>query len=354
MRTLSLTISVAVLALAGCGAPGVPLPPSTGIPKPVGNLQAARKGEGVTLSWSVPTDTTDGALIRKPGKMLVSRSVSGGPAETVAELPLEPALKDQQPPAPTAKDSLAGVLQKPAGDFAVYTVLAQTASGKSAGASNRAPVPLVPTPGAPQRLQVVTVPLGVSLTWEQAWPPQNQTQMSVEYAYRVMRRVEGSNTPVMVKQLTIGNAAMAFVDSGIEWQKNYEYWITPVTLWQGAGKKGEVEGDDSPVVSIFADDKFPPAQPSGLQAVFSGLAQQPFIDLAWTPDTEPDLAGYNVYRRVGAETPVKINSEMVKEPAYRDNRVQPGTTYFYSVTAVDLRGNESEKSPEASESVPQQ
>lgn len=320
----------------------------------MGDLQAVRKGESVTLTWSAPKDATDGALIRKPGKMQLSRTVSGG-AQMIAEVPLEPALleRDQQPPAPTAKDSLTGILQNPGGDFAIYTVLAQTATGKSAGPSNRASVPLIPTPGAPQHFQAVTVSLGVSLSWEQAWPPQNQTHVSAEYAYRVMRRMEGSTAPVMVKQLAIGNAAMAFIDSGIDWQKHYEYWITPVTLWQSAGKKGEVEGDDSPTVSIFADDTFPPARPAGLQAVFSGMAQKSFIDLAWTPNTDPDLAGYNVYRRVGPEAPVKINSDLVKTPAFTDSNVQPGTRYSYSITAVDLRGNESERSPEASESVPQ-
>jgi hypothetical protein len=168
-----------------------------------------------------------------------------------------------------------------------------------------------------------------------------------------MRREQGVQTPLMVKQLNAGNEAVNFVDTGIEWQKHYDYWITPVTLWQGAGKKGVVEGDDSPVAAIFADDKFPPEAPVGLQAVFSGLANQPFIDLTWTPSTEPDLAGYNVYRHSGDEPAVKINSELVKTPSFPDAQVKPGTKYFYAVSAVDLRGNESGRSAETSETVPQ-
>jgi hypothetical protein len=39
-------------------------------------------------------------------------------------------------------------------------------------------------------------------------------------------------------------------------------------------------------------------------------------------------------------------------PAFRDARVVSGNTYFYSVSAVDLRGNESGRSEVASESVP--
>jgi hypothetical protein len=356
MRALSLTFFLIALVAAGCGAPGAPLPPSLGIPKAVGDLQAVRKGDTVTLTWSEPTETTDGALIRKLGKMQVSRAVAGdGPAgqapKVIAELPLEPALKQPEPPA--ANDSLRSLLEtSPGGDFAAYSVLAQSSSGKAAGPSNQATVPLVPTLPAPARIQAAAVPLGIRLSWDQAWPPQNQSHLSAQYAYRIMRREEGAKTPVMVKQVSAGNEAMTFIDTGIEWQKHYDYWITPVTLWEGAGKKGVVEGDDSPPAAVYAEDTFPPEVPAGLQAVFSGLAQQPFIDLAWTPNMEPDLAGYNVYRHTGDEPPAKINADLVKTPSFRDTNVKPGTKYLYSVSAVDLRGNESGKSAEASETVP--
>jgi hypothetical protein len=359
MRLAAVLICLTIVSALGCGTPGAPLPPSLGIPKPVGDLQAVRKGDTVALTWSAPTDTTDGALVRKPGKMQVSRVISdngaiGGAAQVVAELPLEPALKEPAPPAPTAKDSLGSLLPSPGGNFAVYTVLAQSNLGKSAGPSNPATVPLVPTPPAPSRIQATAVPLGISLSWEQAPAPENRSHLTTQYAYRIMRREQGVPTPVMVKQTNAGNEAMAFVDTGMEWQKHYDYWITPVTLWQGAGKKGVVEGDDSPLAAVFADDKFPPEAPVGLQAVFSGLANQPFIDLAWTPNTEPDLAGYNVYRHSGDEPAVKINSELVKTPSFRDSQVKPGTKYLYAVSAVDLRGNESGRSAETSETVPPQ
>jgi hypothetical protein len=329
-----------------------------GIPKPVGDLQAARKGSTVILTWSAPTDTTDGALVRKPGKMEVSRVISdngvtGRTSQAVAEVPLESALKEPEQPPPTAKDSIGSLLPDPAGNFAVYSVLAQNGSGKSAGTSNLATVPLVPTPPAPPRIEATAVPLGISISFDQAATPENRSHLTTQYAYRVMRREQGGSTPAsIVKQLNAGTGAAAFVDTSIEWQKHYDYWVTPVTLWQGLGKKGVVEGDDSPVTNIFADDKFPPDPPLGLQAVFSGLANQPFIDLAWTPNTEPDLAGYNVYRHSADEPPVKINTELAKTPAYRDTTVKPGTKYFYSVSAVDLRNNESGKSAETSETVP--
>jgi hypothetical protein len=356
MRALPLTIFLLSLLATGCGTPGAPQPPSLDIPKPVDDLRAVRKGDQVSLNWSRPTDTTDHALVRRPGKMLVSRRLTGegaplqGP-QVVAEVPLVPALQMPEPPPPTATDSLSGI---PAGaDFAVYTVIAQNSRGKAAGPSNPSLVPLVPVLPAPARVQAVAVPQGISISWDQTWPPENLTHFTAQYAYRINRREQGSNAPpTIIKQVGASNEAMALVDISIEWQKHYEYWVTPVTLWQGLGKKGTVEGVDSTVVSVFANDIFPPSTPVELQAVYSGIPEQPFIDLSWTANTEPDLAGYNVYRHTENEAPVKLNSELIKLPAFRDTNVKPGTKYFYSVSAVDLRGNESGKSAEASESVP--
>jgi len=88
--------------------------------------------------------------------------------------------------------------------------------------------------------------------------------------------------------------------------------------------------------------------------VYYGRQQKLFIDLIWAPDTESDLAGYNVYRHEQDSQPVKLNLEAVKAPTFRDTEVAAGHQYSYSVSAVDVRGNESPRSEEASESVPSQ
>ena len=136
-------------------------------------------------------------------------------------------------------------------------------------------------------------------------------------------------------------------------EKHYDYYATVATIVSRAAKpEVEVEGDDSPIVEVFTHDTFPPATPTGVQAVFSGVGQTPFIDVVWSPDTEADLAGYNVFRHEEGVPAVKLNSDLVKTPAYRDTNVQPGKKYFYSISAVDERNNESARSDEASEQVP--
>ncbi len=120
------------------------------------------------------------------------------------------------------------------------------------------------------------------------------------------------------------------------------------------GLNMEVEGDDSKAAEIFTRDIYPPAEPTSLQAVFSSVGQRPFIDLTWAPNIESDLAGYNVFRSVKGGETVKLNQQLVPVPSFRDDKVEPGKVYLYSVSAVDVRGNESPRSAEATEAVPNQ
>ena len=147
---------------------------------------------------------------------------------------------------------------------------------------------------------------------------------------------------------------MHFTDSGFEWEKTYLYRVTVVSIIKRLDSNTEVqvEGDDTPQVRVIAHDTFPPSIPAGLQTAYSGEGQKPFIDLIWAPVTNADLAGYNVYRSESNGAPIKLNSELVKSPAYRDSAVASGKTYTYTVSAVDVRGNESQRSEETSEPVP--
>src|SRR3954468_22694183 len=72
---LYLFLMIAMLC-AGCGTPGAPQPPSLRLPKPIGDLEAIRKGDDVYLRWTVPTKTTDNAGIR-PSEMGATRVCRG-------------------------------------------------------------------------------------------------------------------------------------------------------------------------------------------------------------------------------------------------------------------------------------
>lgn len=357
MRLSALVLSAAAILSLGCGTPGAPLPPSLGIPKPVSDLEVVRTGSTVRITWTNPRETTDGELIRKPGTVLVYRRVSTeASGQRVADVVLKPTLKEQQLGVKqTVTDSLTEILSggtaAKLADFVSYTVVAESGLGKNGGPSEEADVPLVPVLPQPQ-ITLKVLPGGVVIAWQNAEIAQNRGSFQASYLYRIMRQEEGAKEPVKAGEAPAVGSEIEFLDPGVEWQKSYQYWVTPVTSWRLAGKHGEVEGESSSEATILANDIFPPARPYGLQAVSSGQAEQPGIDLTWTPNTDQDLAGYNVYRQVSDQAPAKINSELVKTPSFHDGNVQPGATYIYSVSAVDLRGNESDRSEQAQESIP--
>jgi hypothetical protein len=236
--------------------------------------------------------------------------------------------------------------------FAAYAVEVRNADGRSAGLSNRVHVSLVRTLSPPQDLAARVIKEGIVLSWTNSIP-QSTPNAAIRFTYRVHRRQEGSQQSILIDEILAGpEPVLTLTDSNIEWQKTYEYRVETVTVIALKDREERVEGDDSPEVKVFADDVFPPAVPSGLQAVFSGPGQKPFIDLIWAPVPDIDLDGYNIYRREENSQAVKLNAAPIKIPAYLDGDVASGKHYLYSVSAVDVRGNESARSEEAEENVP--
>jgi Abnormal spindle-like microcephaly-assoc'd, ASPM-SPD-2-Hydin/Fibronectin type III domain len=86
----------------------------------------------------------------------------------------------------------------------------------------------------------------------------------------------------------------------------------------------------------------------------TGVTQvQHTADLTWTASQGGDIAGYNVYRATESEGPfTKINPALVVATSYTDQTVQPKTTYYFVVTAVDNEGNESPYGNEVIVEVP--
>jgi hypothetical protein len=360
----------AVALLATCGTPGIPEPPSLELARPVRDLRAARKGNEVHLTWSVPEETTDRQTFRHVGPTRICRNVGSllhGCGTPVAELPTPKAgskqgvsfrrkapPKSQRPVPPQASytDKLSPSLQmqSPTSNL-MYAVSVLNSYGKSAGLSNQVQVPSAPTLPPPENLRARPTAEGVLVAWNPVSPAREI--LGLRYAYRVYRRDVQTNKDSVAGEVQVsGENNPTLLDTGFEWEKTYDYRLTVVTLVEQASGPAQVEGDDSPPVRVVARDVFPPKAPTGLQAVFSGPGQKPFIDLVWATNSEADLAGYNVYRHEAGREPVKINTELVKTPAFRDSDVVPGHQYFYSISAVDARGNESPRSEEASETVP--
>jgi hypothetical protein len=297
-------------------------------------------------------------ICRSLGDIIAECGIPAGeipPATVASTMPSSSSKNRSATPRLTSgyTDTLPVALQLHANNQVTYAVEVLNGSQRSGGLSNQVQVPAAPALPPPADFHAQVTTEGVVLSWSEV--PLPAETPSLRHLYRVYRRQKGTEASALAGEIPLENPpTLQLVDRTFEWEQTYSYRATVVTLITREGKPDlQVEGEDTPTITVFAHDVFPPATPAGLQAVFSGVGQAPFVDLVWAPDTDADLAGYNIFRREEGDQPVKINSDSIKAPSYRDASVQSGKTYFYSVSAVDVRGNESVRSDEANEAVPQ-
>ncbi|MFA5292838.1 MAG: carbohydrate-binding protein [Phycisphaerae bacterium] len=127
-----------------------------------------------------------------------------------------------------------------------------------------------------------------------------------------------------------------YTDDSVINNTTYYYVVTAVDV-------NEHESNYSSQVSATPADTDAPATPTGLIA---GAGDQ-IVILGWNDNTEPDLAGYNIYRSTTSGSGyIKLNSSLLSSPDYSDSSVTNTITYYYVVTAVDTSSNESAHSGE--------
>jgi hypothetical protein len=362
------------LILAGCGTPAAPQPPSLKLPVPVADLAASRTGNQVTLTWTMPKKSTDKLLLKGSVATYVCRKETVGGNCIAAGA--APSMSSELSFAPGAVGSLTETLPATLAAGAPrplsYFVELKNGNGRSAGLSNAAVVLAGEAPAPVANLSAEVRKAGVVLRWE---PLRDAAQESS--AIRLHRKLlnpppakpqQGQQgllapQPEPVEQNLLidscapeaGKGGCRALDSNIHFGPVYEYRAQRVARVTVEGKTLELAGELSVPVRVEARDIFPPAVPTGLAAVATtgdnGAGNA--IDLSWQPVTDADLAGYAVYRREGDGGWQRISpAGPLVPPAFHDSQVQPGHSYRYAVSSISQGGNESARSAETEESMP--
>jgi hypothetical protein len=357
------------VALAGCGMPGAPQPPSLHLPNRVGDLSAVRTGSQVALTWSMPKRDTDKVLLKGNVTVRICRnenrrneSAAAG-CSAAAKIELAPDADG------TFTDTLPPALAEDAPRVLTYFVELDNRKGRTAGLSNGAEILAGEAPTAVNGLAAemrrdgvllqcipappAAAPVAVRLVRKLVSPPAPAPAKSTPGP--LAPRPEPAERTLLVKPGLYVDQAL---DSSIQFGETYEYRAQRVASVTVNGEMLELAGPLSGPVRIAAVNVFPPAVPKGLAAVATAGAEGagPAIDLNWQPNTEIDLAGYFVYRRDADSTESawqRISpTQPVAQPDYHDANVQAGHGYRYAVSAVDQQGHESARSAEAEETVP--
>ena len=343
----------ALVLLGGCAQVGPLTPPSAHLPRPPCDFAAMRSGPAVSLRWTPPTQTSDGANWngRTGYRLCVWPGVErGAPAQAVRKpLPTPPQIPSP-PPRHQGSDQTPGgsrmpscplllvldappPLQLPVASlgattpFATLALYAVNAQGEGAGWSNPVVVSLTPVASPPHLATATPTADGVELTW--ALPTPQPESILVYRDGAPLATVPGSTTEYLDASAALG--------------QHFEYSLRSAA---GSGAAA-VESQPSNALQVTPVDVFAPAAPTGLEAVVAPGGGE--VDLSWNNVAARDLAGYNVYREIGDGPWQQRNATLLATPVFHDSlpAAPAGATLRYAVTALDSHGNQSPRSAPA-------
>jgi hypothetical protein len=176
-------------------------------------------------------------------------------------------------------------------------------------------VPLAPDlvpPGAPTNVLIDPIHAGLRVSW--AISPELDLAGYNVYV---------NNAPVNQGLILIPTYDI----EGLTIGQSYSVQITAVDT-------SDNESAKSAAVNGVPVDLTPPATPTN----FSATAADRQVVLTWSANTEPNLAGYNVYRNG-----VKVTATPISALTYTSSGLTNGVEYSFQVAAVNTQGIESTK-----------
>ncbi len=328
--------SAILLMAIACAKKGSPVPWDLIVPMRIVDLQAISREGRLLLGWRTPKDNTDKTpltdlvsfqILRSEGTLVGEECRGcGGKPKVVREMKLT-----KEDFIPGKRMALFIEDQEPRKVY-VYQVVSINRRGYPSSPSNPVTVYWDHSPAPPTAIRVERGDKKVELSWD---PVEGAT------GYDVYRRIEGEEefplNPLNREPLM----AAAYSDLSVQNDIKYIYSVRAVRRVV----KTDVEGMGSPGIAVTPIKLTPPSAPVELVAI----PTKEGIELTWNRNREPDILGYNVYRRkTGEKEFQRLNESPLSKNTYLDNDVVLQQEYEYAVTAVDnsSQRNESARSEE--------
>lgn len=322
--------------LLGCGKKANPVPWSSVVPKRIVDLRGVSREDHLLLEWTAPKENTDKSVLLDLAEFKILRSDGnlvgdecrgcGQSPKVVHEMKVEGKGEEVR----GKKMSVLFEDLEPRKVY-VFTVVSVNRRGYPGSPSNPVEVYWDYPPQQPTAVRGEPGDKKVDLSWD---------PVVGASGYNVYRREEGGAYPLAPLNREPLRATQ-HRDLGVENEKTYYYSVRALRRVV----KTDVEGKGSPDLAVIPTDVIPPSAPAGLVAV----ALKEGVELTWIKNKEPDLSGYNIYRRkVGEQVYTKLNDAPVPKETYLDGSAAVDQEYDYVVTAVDKspRRNESPYSEE--------
>lgn len=353
-----LLLGLCALSLAPtCGKRRPPLPPIERVPQRTEELTGVQRGNTVILMWPAPLRNAGAGSVQSIRRVDVYRVAEKSTAPLaltedqfaarsllVGSVPFDEIKKSGTTLTYTDTLELAG---QPA--RLRYAIRYVNAAGQRAAFSNfflMEPAAKVAKP--PTNLTKQESETAITISWEAPAANLDESTPANLLGYNVYRltaaKPEAEAKPLNKDPIT----ATHFDDKTFKFGEKYDYFVRSVSLGTEAKP---VESFESNTVSAAPLDSYPPAPP-----VLSQPGPGPGrLALFWSANSEPDIAGYLIYRSLDPNSPkpwTPLTAEVYTKITFQDVNVETGKTYYYYVRAVDTAGNKSEPSNVVSETVP--
>ncbi|MDQ3649539.1 MAG: hypothetical protein M3458_04520 [Acidobacteriota bacterium] len=360
---LAMTAACFTFVFASCGKRRPPLPPSERVPQRTELLSGIQRGNQVILSWPAPRRNAPDDSVQSIRRIDIYRLAEptsaplpltedefGARATLIGSVPYDAILGSQD--TLSYQDTL--TLTEPV--RLRYALRYVNASGQRAAFSNFLRVepavrisepPVVATPEVGENAIVIR--------WQ---PPLANVDGSTPaniLGYNIYRSDRSQNqlaqTPLNSAPLTRAE----YVDRAFTFGEEYIYVVRTVSL--GVGDVTQIESLNSNAVPSTPRDIFQPRAPERISLngvrIVGDMAR---ISIFFVANPERDVVGYNIFRSTDPQLPTDQWTQLTRTPTerttFQDDTVQPGTRYYYYLTAVDNAGNSSSPSEFKSEIVP--
>ncbi len=324
MKIRFILVAAAMPLIAACGIKGPPRPPEPELPSAPRDFRVLGREACALLSWKAPEPLPEGGYIVQRARVELDhpelhvfseRARVSEDTESFTDCELETGRTYLYRVAGLSREGSAG---KPTGPRKMINLL---------------------VPATPFMLKAKSGDHFIELFWQM--PEETHTDVGFQ-VYRGLSPGIFSWRPV--NSHPIGEHSWA--DGGLENDRPYWYQVRAVALAEGSAA---MEGPGSEMVQAVPVDRISPLAPRGL----SIIPIPEGVILRWLSNHEPDLAGYNIYRKLnGDKSFQRINPQPIMEIEYLDHSpAAPGITIFYYITAQDKASEPNESKGSAIEKV---
>jgi hypothetical protein len=285
-------------------------------PPPPLAVQATTRETGIALTWTAPAILRRPVMEHAPPPAPAAPAPKGRPDVSAAGSPPPDDPGEQAEDADEDEDEGAPHEQPP---------LPESGAPPAAAASEDEDASAAEPQSAPSGL----LPARPKIAWPAVTIGYHVYEVAPPHPARAAAAAKAGEPPPLPRRLTPAPIKRTeYSDARVEYGVERCYVVHTV---ETVGDLA-VASEASEPACLEAADVFPPAPPKSLAAVASDGA----ISLIWEANSETDLRGYIVLRGRAPGAPTeRLTPEPIRESAYRDASVKPGTRYVYAVIAVD-------------------